>query len=77
MADICTLLDACRYVLEDQGDAQSAYWLASIMEERKLWRAGESRVRAALDRDIKEHGESSLFVKVGDDQYGLRSWMVN
>ena len=76
MADICTLLDACRYVLEDQGEAQSGYWLASIMAEMKLWRASEARVRAALDRDIKEHGESSLFVKVGDDQYGLRSWMA-
>jgi hypothetical protein len=75
MADIRTLLDACRFVLEDQGQAQSVYWLASIMQEMKLWRASESRVRAALDRDIKEHGESSLFVKVGDDQYGLRSWM--
>jgi DNA-directed RNA polymerase delta subunit len=75
MAELRTLVDACRFVLEDQGEAQSAYWPASIMEEMKLWREGESRVRAALDRDIKEHGESSLFVKVGDDQYGLRSWM--
>jgi hypothetical protein len=75
MAEIRTLLDACRYVLEDQAEAQSAYWLSSIMEEMKLWRASESRVRADLDRDIEEHGESSLFVKVGDDQYGLRSWM--
>jgi hypothetical protein len=74
MAEIRTLIDACRYVLEDQGEARSAYWLASIMEEMKLWRASESRVRAALDRDIKEQGESSLFVKVVDDQYGLRSW---
>jgi hypothetical protein len=75
MAEIRTLLDACRFVLEDQGEAQSAYWLASIMEEMMLWRASESRVSAALDRDIEEHGESSLFVKVSDDQYGLRSWM--
>lgn len=36
MADICMLLDACRFILEDQGDAQSAYWLASIIEEMKL-----------------------------------------
>lgn len=75
MAEIRTLLDACRFILEDQGEVQSAFWLASIMEEMKLWRASESRVRAALDRDIKEHGDSSFFVKVGDDQYGLRSWM--
>lgn len=75
MADISTLLDACRFVLEDQGEAQSAYWLASLMVEMKLWRASESRVRSALDRDIKQYGESSLFVKVGDDGYGLRSWL--
>jgi hypothetical protein len=45
------------------------------MEEMKLLRASESRVRGALDRDIKQNGDSSLFVKVGEDQYGLRSWM--
>ena len=42
---IQTILDACRYVLEDQGEAQSSYWLASIMMEMKLWRASESQVR--------------------------------
>ena len=26
---IRTLLDACRFILEDQGEAQSPYWLAS------------------------------------------------
>jgi hypothetical protein len=56
---IQTLLDACRFVLEDQGEAQSSYWLASIMLETKLWRANESQVRVALDRDIEEHGEST------------------
>ena len=75
MAEIRTLLDACRFVLEDQGEAQGAYWLASIMGEMRLWRASETRVRAVLDGDIEEHGESSLFVQVGDDRYGLRSWM--
>ena len=50
---IHTLLDACRFVLEDQGEAQSSYWLASIMLETKLWRASESQVRVALDRDIE------------------------
>jgi hypothetical protein len=71
---IRTLLDACRFVLEDQGEPQSSYWLASQVTEMKLCRASESEVRAALDRDIKKHGESSLFVKVAEDQYALRSW---
>ena len=48
-----TLLDACQFVLEDQGEAQSSYWLASIMLETKLWRASESQVRVVLDRDIE------------------------
>ena len=71
---IRTLLDACRFVLEDQGEAQSSYWLATQVVEMKLWRASESQVRASLDRDIKEHGESSRFVKVAEDEYALRSW---
>ena len=69
-----TLLDACQFVLEDQGEAQSSYWLASIMLEMKLWRASESQVRAALDRDIAKFGEDSPFVKVVEDLYALRSW---
>ena len=40
----------------------------------KLWRASESEVRRALNKDIEEHGESSLFVKAGEDEYALRSW---
>jgi hypothetical protein len=71
---INTTLDACRYVLEDQGEAQSSYWLSSIMNEMKLWRASESQVRISLDRDIEQYGESSPFVKVGEDLYALRSW---
>jgi hypothetical protein len=71
---IRTLLDACRFVLEDQGEAQSSYWLASQVMEMKLWRASESEVRADLDKEIEEHGESSLFEKVAEDQYALRSW---
>ena len=71
---IRTLLDACRFLLEDQGEAQSSYWLASLVMEMKLWRASESEVRAALDEEIEEHGESSLFVMAGEDEYGLRSW---
>jgi hypothetical protein len=71
---INTILDACRYVLEDQGEAQSSYWLSSIMMEMKLWRASESQVRDALDRDIEQFGESSPFEKVGENLYALRSW---
>jgi hypothetical protein len=71
---INTILDACRYVLEDQGEAQSSYWLSSIMLELKMWRASESQVRAALDRDIEQFGESSSFEKVGEDLYALRAW---
>jgi hypothetical protein len=59
---INTLLDACLYILEDQGEAQSTYWLSSIMNELKLWRASESRVRIVLDKDIEQFGESSPFV---------------
>ncbi len=71
---IRTLLDACRFILEDQGEAQSPYWLASQSDEMKLWRASESKVRRALNKDIEELGESSLFVKAGEDEYALRSW---
>jgi hypothetical protein len=71
---IRTLLDACRFILNDQGEAQSSYWLASQAVEMRLWRANESDVRRALDKDIEKHGESSLFVKVGEDEYALRSW---
>jgi hypothetical protein len=71
---IRTLPDACRFVLEELGEAQSSYWLASQVMEMKLWRASESEVRADLDKEIEEHGESSLFEKVAEDQYALRSW---
>jgi HB1, ASXL, restriction endonuclease HTH domain len=74
---IRTLPDACRLVLAELGEAQSSYWLASQVTEMKLWRASESQVRAALDRDIEEHGESSRFVKVAEDEYALRSWMAD
>ena len=67
-------LDACRFVPEDQGEAQSSYRLASQVVEMNLWRASESQVRAALDRDIEEHGESSSFESVADDEHALRSW---
>jgi hypothetical protein len=71
---IRTLLDACRFVLEDLGEAQCSYWLASQVVEMKLWRASESQVRRALDKDIEQYGESSQFVKVAEDEYALRSW---
>jgi hypothetical protein len=71
---IRTLLDACRFILEDLGEAQSSYWLASQVVEMRLWRASEAEVRRALKKDIEQHGESSLFVKVGEDEYALRSW---
>jgi hypothetical protein len=71
---INTLLDACSYILEDQGEAQSTYWLSSIMNEMKLGRASESQVRIAVDKDIEQFGESSTFVKVCEDLYAQRSW---
>ena len=71
---ICDILDDCRELLEIKGDPQSAYWLASQMVEMRMWRASEHDVRAALVKDISEKGERSLFVKVADDEYALRSW---
>jgi DNA-directed RNA polymerase delta subunit len=69
-----TLLDACQVVLDDQGEPQSCFWLASIMVEMKLWRASEADVRDALSKDIHRQGEQSRFVQVGDDKFALRSW---
>jgi len=74
---IRTILDACRFILEDQGEPQSSYWLASLVVEMKLWRTSETGVRNALTRDITNYGESSLFVKVGEDEYALRSWTAD
>lgn len=73
---ISTILDACRHVLEINGDPQSSYWLASQMVEMKLWRASEHDVKAALDEEISEVGARSLFVKTNDGEYALRSWTV-
>jgi hypothetical protein len=69
-----SLLDACQFVLVDQGEPQSSYWLASQVMEMKLWRASEADVRDGLQKDIKEHGERSRFVSTGNDQFALRSW---
>lgn len=71
---IYSLLDACEYILNDQGEPQSCYWLASQIMELKLWRASEVGVRNALNRDIKKNGEMSLFIKLRDDEFALRSW---
>ena len=71
---IDTIFDACRQVLEINGDPQSPYWLASQMVEMKMWRASEHDVRAALEKDVEEFGERSQFVKLADDEWALRSW---
>jgi hypothetical protein len=60
---ISTLLDACQFFLETEGEPQSGLWLASQVEEMKLWRATEDKVRKALKQDIKKLGESSRFVE--------------
>tara|TARA_R110002072_G_scaffold302996_1_gene490912 strand:+ start:33504 stop:33740 length:237 start_codon:yes stop_codon:yes gene_type:complete len=74
---IDTILDAAAFILEEQGETQSPYWLASQMMEGKLWRASEHDDRAALEQDIAEHGDRSRFVEADDDEYALRSWMEN
>ena len=71
---IHTLLDACEFILDDQGEPQSSYWLASQVMEMKLWRASEADVLDALKKDIAKHGEASRFVALADDEFGLRSW---
>ena len=68
------ILDACREVLEINGNPESPHWLASLMVEMKMWRASEHDVRAALEKDIRENGERSRFVKLADDEWALRSW---
>jgi DNA-directed RNA polymerase delta subunit len=72
-----TLLDACQFVLEHQGEPESSNWLASQVMEMKLWRASEADVRDALTKDIEEHGERSRFVLLGDDEFALRSWKAD
>lgn len=69
-----TILDACQFILIEQGEPQSSYWLASQMMEMKLWRASEADVRDALGRDIAKHGESSRFVSLANDEFALRAW---
>ncbi len=69
-----SLLDACQFVLENQGEAQSSYWLASQIVEMKLWRASEADVRDALNKDIRQRGEESRFLQIAEDEFALRSW---
>lgn len=71
---IDSLLDACELVLQEQGEPQSSYWLASQVMEMKLWRASEAGVRDALSKDIAKLGDSSRFVALPDDEFALRSW---
>lgn len=69
-----SLLDACEFILNDQGEPQSSFWLASQIVEMKLWRASKADVWDALKKDIAEQGESSRFVQCADDEFALRSW---
>lgn len=69
---IDTLLDACQRVLEIDGGPVSSFWLASQVEEMKLWRAREEKVRKALKRDVKKFGEFSRFVELANDEFALR-----
>ena len=72
-----SLLDACEFVLNEQGEPQNSYWLASQIMEMKLWRASEADVRDALSKDIAKHGEASRFVALPDDEFALRSWAID
>ena len=68
---IHTLLDACQFVLEAQGELQTSFWLASQAEEMELWRTTEEKVRRALQQDIQRLGESSRFVELPGDEFAL------
>ncbi len=72
-----SLLEACEYIFNDQGEPQSSYWLASQIMEMRLWRASEADVQAALIKDIKQHGSSSRFMRVGEDEFALRAWAAD
>lgn len=71
---IDSLLDACEYIFNDQGEPQSSYWLASQIMEMKLWRASEADVEAALAKDIDQQGDCSRFMRVSEDEFALRAW---
>jgi len=69
-----TIIDPIEFMLKEQGEPQSPYWLESQMMEGRLRRASEHDVRAALEKDVQEWGEESQFVKASEDEYALRSW---
>jgi hypothetical protein len=69
------LLEACEFVLKEQGEPQSSYWLASQMVDMKLWRASEADVQAALTKDIEQRGKVSRFVRIAADEFALRTWI--
>ena len=71
---IHSLVEACHWVLVEQGEPQSSFWLASQLDECRLWRASEDQVRRALLGDIKRLGECSRFALIGEDEFGLREW---
>ena len=70
-----SLLDACEFVLNDQGEPQSSYWLASQIMEMKFWRTSDADVRDALNKNIAKHREASRFVSLPDEEFALRSWI--
>jgi hypothetical protein len=49
-----TVLNPIQIVLNEQGEPQSPYWLASLMNEQKFWKASEHDVRVALEKDRDE-----------------------
>ena len=71
-----SLLEACEYIFNDQGEPQSSYWLASQVMEMRLWRATEADVQATLIKDIDQHGRSSRFMRIGKDEFALRAWVA-
>lgn len=70
---IDSLLDACEFVLQTQGEPQGGFWLASQIMEMKLWRANESEVCEAIRKDIAARRRSSRFVQLPGGQFALRS----
>ena len=72
---IHSLIDACEYIRNDQGDPQTSFWLASQIMETRLWRCAETGVRRVLNADIKTLGERSRFVKIAEDTFALRWWV--
>jgi hypothetical protein len=74
MGDCNSLLDACEFVLQLQGEPQSGFWLASQVMEMKLWRASEADVSDAIRNDIGARRETSRFIELPDGDFALRSW---